>query len=137
MPRPKHIYTPQEIRWILSYIERKFKLDPYWPKEDYEWKTEAREAFAEIQQEAQPSPLEDWCATWLDKGQKKRLDNALRAWRKRRRDISGAPKKNITLEYQAWLYLSELAKRDNVTISQYLTNRLEQEYFDIPLDTEA
>ena len=36
-------------------------------------------------------------------------------------------KKNITLEHKAWLYLSELAKRDNVTISRFLIDRLKKE----------
>jgi macrodomain Ter protein organizer (MatP/YcbG family) len=136
MGRPKHIYTHQEIRWIQQYIEKKMKLETLWPSESSTFNFQAISDFAklDIDKNTDYEPLEKWCAKYLDEKQKKRLEDAIRARRRRHlAQLKGTKlKKTITLDREAWLYLSALAKNDKVTISQFLINRLEDEYLALP-----
>ena len=128
MAKPKKTFTQQEILWVCRYIDRKFKLNSCWPKDDTKIQIESQKAFEKIRRETDSGLVEAWCGQWLDNEQRNQLLTSLRAWRKREGALER--KKNITLEHKAWLYLSKLAKRDNVTISRFLIERLEKEYMD-------
>ncbi len=61
------------------------------------------------------------------------LKNAVRAARKRKADwgeaASRSPPVNVTLSRQAWMILKDLSKRDGVVLSDFIVNRLREEWF--------
>jgi len=129
MANSKKSFSLRETWLAKIYIKRKFLLDPDWPQYDDAYQNKALEAFNELGPDDKEDEIWGWCETWLNPGQRKQLLEALRAKRKREKD--SVPKKNITLDHKAWSILSKLAKRDNVTISQFLIARFEREYLDL------
>ena len=130
MPRKKITVNKENALTVRRYIERKISLDPYWPAEtDQVEHWQARKDFSLVEH-GDVEGLAHWCREWLSAGQWKRLQGALRAQRKRKRDMTGDrnPKKTISLDQDAWQILSDLAKRDKVTISKFLVRRLEKEW---------
>ena len=126
MARPKKVFTKTETRWARDYIRRKFGLDQDWPHYD-NWaaNNKARKAFDDLPP-GDAGAMQGWCRSFLDDKQQEQLLCALRA-RKKRQNVE-LPLKNVTLTWEAWNYLSGLANRDKVTISDFLTKRLEREY---------
>lgn len=127
MDKAQKLFTDQEVLWVRNYIDRKFLLYPEWLQVDHNsLENEALAAYKQIPKKLDPDLLQAWCDQWLNRDQRKQLLNALRAKKKRKKDT--VAKKNLSLDRKAWLCLSSLAKRDRVTISQFLINRLEREY---------
>ena len=133
MPRKKFAINKENAFSVRRYIERKISLDPYWPAEtDQDDYWQAREDFSMVEH-GDVKGMANWCEKWLSTRQWKQLQGALRAQRKRKRDMQGDrnPKKTITLDWDAWAILSDLSKRDNVTISKFITKRLKQEWLEL------
>jgi len=131
VPRRKKRFAQDELGWALSYIERKMALEPGWPCSDKRSRKEAEEEFRRVKRKTDRDLLSDWCDRWLGATDRKRLLEALRARRKRERSMPS--RKTITIDQKAWLYLSKLAKRDKVTISEYLVRKLEKDYMNMPV----
>ncbi len=129
MARPRKRFTKEEFKRALSYIERKLKLDDTWPGGSLGGHERAYREFRKVRLRQDPEALKDWCERWLDEKGRKKLLAALRARKKRERQ--GECKKTVSLDQRAWLYLSGLARRDNVTLSEFLIKRLEEEYMDM------
>ncbi len=129
MARPRKRFTKDEFRRALIYIDRKLRLEGDWPGGDAAGHERAYREFRKVRLRQDPAALKDWCDRWLDEAGRRRLLQALRA-RKRRERAGAGKKKTVSLDPKAWLYLSGLAKRYNVTISEFLIKRLEKEYRD-------
>ena len=129
MARPRKKFTEDEFRRALSYIDRKLKLEGNWPGQNAAGHEKAFREFRKVRLRHDPDALSRWCDRWLDEAGRKKLLAALRA--RKKRDRPGAGKKTVSLDPRAWLYLSGLAKRDNVTLSEFLIKRLEKEYMDM------
>jgi len=131
MARPRKKFSENEFRQALSYIDRKLKLDDNWPGKDAATNERAKREFERARLANDLDGLEAWCDRWLDEAGRSRLLAALRARKKRARP-TGA-KKTLSLDPKAWLYLSELAKHNRVTISEYLLRKLERDYMNLPV----
>jgi len=107
----------------LKYLERKLTLDPTWLTQDDETKLKAENAFKVAR--GDKVTLQAWCEKWLNEAQKKQLNDAVRAKRSRQARKRGTGTKSVTLSHEAWLILSENAKRDGVTLSKWITRNLE------------
>ncbi len=127
MARPKKVFTKTENWWARDYIDRKFRLDRDWPYEEWDQNYAARKNFEELPN-GDPVAMHSWCNSYLDAKQQEQLLGALRA--RKKREKSEMPGKSITLTWKAWEYLSDLANRDKVTMSEFLVNRLEHEYME-------
>lgn len=112
-----------EFRQALRYIDRNLKLYDNWPGKDASDHERAKREFKRLRFAHDLDGLEDWCGRWLNDARRRKLLTALRA--RKKRGGSGAGKKTVSLDPRAWLYLSELAKRDKVTLSEFLIRRLE------------
>ena len=123
-----HSFTiqPDDLRFAWQYLERKFALQPYWLES-----FDAYDSFTGLARDA--ITLSQWCQQWLDREQCKRLQAAVRAARHRRRchDRPGRePPRHISLSQMAWLILSDLAKRDGVTFSEFIIQHHRQAWLD-------
>ncbi|MBB5349564.1 hypothetical protein JWG42_14245 [Desulfoprunum benzoelyticum] len=129
MANSRKRFSPRETWLVKSYIRRKLLLDPSWPCDEHPSGGTASSDFEKIEIEDSQSGIQSWCEKWLNEEQWKQLLVALRAKRKRENDQ--VRKRNITLDNKAWRILSTLAKRDKVTMSQFLISRFEREYLDM------
>ena len=119
-------FAKNEICWVRGYIERKFGMDPTWPKETQ--RQASKVAFEMINSgHTEGREIFLWCRTWLSRVQWSSLKSTLRAWR-HYQTKTGNQKKRITIDHEAWLYLTTLAKSDGLTISRFLVDRLGEEY---------
>ena len=128
MARERYRVTEEDRSAVVAYIRRKFATEEYWLESD-----SARRAFAQIQRDPGAGAINAWCEKWLSGEQWEQLKNAVRATRKRFADRSGQrdPKVNVTLSRHAWLIVRALAKRERVTLSEFLEGRFEQEWLDM------
>ena len=125
MARSRFIITRQDKTAALAYISNKLR-DPYWPSKDTTRQLKAQRKYETAKREL--VTLNEWCEKWLDSRQWTQLKNAIRAARKRTADLSRDQPKNVTLSRKAWRIISDLAKRDGVTLSALIENRLGKEW---------
>jgi macrodomain Ter protein organizer (MatP/YcbG family) len=121
MARSRFIITRQDKAAALAYISNKLR-DPYWPSENTGRQIKAARKYKTAKREL--VTLNEWCETWLDSAQWTQLKNAIRAARKRAADLQRDPPKHVTLSHKAWQILSDLARRDGVTLSTLIEDRL-------------
>ena len=119
-------FTQIEACWVRGYIERKFGTNTTWPNERQ--RQAARVAFELISTgRTEAREIRLWCLSWLSSAQWGSLKISLRAWRHYQAK-TGVQKKRITVDYDAWLFLTTLAKSNDLTISEFLTDRFGDEY---------
>lgn len=115
--------TQDDFPTACAYVQRKLADQPFWldnMEAEQQWRTARRD----------PVTLAQWCEHWLNAHQRRQLQAALRAARKRRRDRTGSrdPAVNVTLSRQAWRILSDLAQQDGLTLSAWLIARHRDEW---------
>jgi len=119
-------FAQKETCWVRGYIERKFGTNKAWPNE-----TQRQASWAAFEMittgHTEGREILLWCRSWLSPAQWGSLQRTLRAWRYRQ-GKTGIPKKSISVDYEAWLCLTTLAKRDGFTISGFLMEKLGDEY---------
>jgi hypothetical protein len=117
----------QDFRSARDYVSRKLANEPYWLDN-----LEAENTWRHAQRDL--VTLSQWCNAWLTVEQWRAMKAAIRAARKRRRDQSGQrhPPVHVTLSRRAWLILSNLARRDGVTLSQWLIQHHEKAWLQLP-----
>ena len=107
-------FAQKETCWVRRYIERKFGTDTVWPEETQRLASKA--AFEMINTgHTEGREIFLWCRAWLSPVQWNSLKSSLGAWRHYQAK-PGNQKKRITIDHEAWLYLTTLAKRDGFTI---------------------
>lgn len=121
----KRGFTQKEATWVRGYIERKFGLNKTWPQQDQ--RQDAMAAFEKIGGGNEEREIYQWCRYWLSSDQWKTLKSTLGAWRYYQAKPNKG-KKSLALENEAWLYLTTLAKREGVSVSRFLIDRLKHEY---------
>jgi macrodomain Ter protein organizer (MatP/YcbG family) len=115
--------STDDFRAAVAYVQRKLATELGWLGEDDTRDHAARIAWPRAKRD--PLAFSPWCPQWLDRHQRRPLQAAVRAARKRRRDHRGHrdPPVNVTLSRQAWLIFSALARREGLTLSQWLIAR--------------
>jgi macrodomain Ter protein organizer (MatP/YcbG family) len=125
MARSRYTITEPDMPAALVYIRSKLR-DPYWPSEDTTAQSKAERGFRTAKRD--PVTFNRWCEKNLNTAQWSQLKNAIRAARKRTADLSRDPPKTVTLSHKAWRIISDLAKRDGVTLSALIEDRLGKEW---------
>jgi macrodomain Ter protein organizer (MatP/YcbG family) len=125
MVRSRYTITEPDMAAALAYIGSKLR-DPWWPSEDTTAQVKAERGFRMAKRD--PVTLNRWCEKHLSADQWIQLKNAIRAARKRTADLSRDPLKSVTLSHKAWQIISDLAKRDGVTLSELIEDRLGKEW---------
>lgn len=123
MGRPRYQITRADHFFAAQWIRHKFQemLEDF-PTGNPSTAHQAQQAFEGLPLSG-PGALQAWADSWLDTASWTQLKNAIRAQRKREKDKFRDKPKSIVLSHQAWYILSELAKRDGVTMSQFLIDR--------------
>jgi len=109
------------------YLQKKLLLE-----QDWDLPVEAAISFERMKRDA--ITISQWCQQWLNQAQWQRLQAALRASRYRQR-VMQSPQRygtqvHVRLDYQAWSILTQLAKRDGLTISEFILQHHQAEYLD-------
>ena len=123
MTQPRYTLSKDDFPATVAYLQRKLATQPFWLdnlQAENEWEHARRD----------PVTLQRWCERWLSTDQWRALKAAVRAARKRRRDRTGTrhPPVNVTLSRYAWSILSELARHDGLTLSDWLIHRHHDEW---------
>lgn len=128
MARAKYVITDADFQAARAYLQRKLTLERFWLEP-----LEAHHHFPE--QSRDPVTLNQWCERWLEPRQWQQLKAAVREARKRQRQqlSQEGPQVHVTLSRQAWWVLADLAKRDGVTLSEFILRQHYQAW--LALDT--
>ena len=118
------MFSVSEMYTCCKYLERKLTLSPNWLSEDTDIQLKAEKMYKKAK--CDKVTLLEWCDKWLNNEQRQQLNNAIRAKRCRINRKKGAGTKTVTLTHEAWLILSDRAKRDKVTLSKWIITNLEQ-----------
>ena len=121
MAKQRYVITEQDYPAVLRYVQYKLRNNLSWPSDDLLERNEFKKC-------RDPVTLNSWCEKWLSGEQWQQLKTAARASRKRSRNTRRDKPKNITLTNNAWRMLSALAKRDRVTLSEFIESRLEKDW---------
>lgn len=118
MSRTPYAITDADLWAARAYLQRKLALELFWLES-----LEAHHDFPE--QSRDPVTLTQWCERWLDQRQWQQLKTAVRAARQRQRQqrCDDGPPVHVTLSRPAWWVLADLAKRDGVTLSQFIVDQ--------------
>ena len=121
-------YSSDDWRAAVAYVERKLATQLGWLGEDNRREAEARTQWPTAKRD--PVTFSPWCQHWLDRAPRRQRQAAVRAARKRRRDLrpDRDPPVNVTLSRPAWLILTTLAHQEGLTLSQWLIARHEAEW---------
>ncbi len=130
MSRKKYRITNADYPLAQKYLIRKFHEGHIWfmgsPMEEVGNYITAEKEFSKV---SGSEALDAWCKKYLSSQHWENLKIAIRAGRKRGRDSRrGVQPKHIALSHRAWSVLSDLAKRDGVTYSEFILIRLEKEW---------
>jgi macrodomain Ter protein organizer (MatP/YcbG family) len=128
MNRPKYTIAAKTDHSVaVRYLKTKL-LDPSWPSDDTKAQDYASRTFKKASRNS--VTLTTWCDRHLDASQWTRLKGIIRMTRKRTRDLSRAEGKprGVTLSHKAWLILHDLAEADKVTLSDWIEDRLTEEW---------
>lgn len=125
MTEQRYVIDARDVITIRQYIHKKLQVDLSW-----ELPLEAHRAFE--QQVCDAITLSQWCQQWLNPEQWQRLQSALRASRYRQR-VRRKPSHygvhvHMRLTYQAWSILTQLAKRDGLTVSEFVVQQHQGAY---------
>jgi macrodomain Ter protein organizer (MatP/YcbG family) len=123
MTTPTFAIAPDDLPTALAYVQRKLATEPLWldhSEAEQQWQSARRDTVT----------LSHWCERWLTPDQRRQLQAALRAARKRRRDRTGTrdPAVNVTLSRPAWRILKDLAHQQGLTLSDWLIARHRDEW---------
>lgn len=114
MARQAYAITAGDLPIAIGYLRRKLRLEPFWLQDD-----QAGEEFSLHCRDA--VTLNAWCQRWLDQSRWRQLKAAIRPARHRQRRQSGqGPNIHVSLSRTAGLVLRDLAKRDGVTLSEFI-----------------
>ena len=119
---PHYPLSDSDFPAARAYVQRKLRRQPHW--------LDHRQAETQWYQ-AQHDRLrfQHWCERWLDAGQWRLLQNAVRSARQRRRAAPGPhpPWVTLVLSRPAWQLISTLAEQEGLTLSEWLIRRHQRE----------
>lgn len=125
MAREKYTILPAELPVVVRYLTRKCR-EGYWLTKDVSAEFQAAEEYETAKRDV--VTLNAWCERWLTDSQWTQLKNAVRAARKRARDLTRDKPVSVTLSRRAWRILHDLAERDGATLSELIEQKLGREW---------
>lgn len=137
MGRPKYTITAADFPAALAYLKRKMFEDAYelirsqYDSDQQKNTTVATAEFETILAMEAPTGelLTPWCEKWLGKAEWTALKAAIRSSRRYKKAADADKQvKMVSLTPQAWRILHELAKREKVTLSEFVVKRHEKEW---------
>ena len=131
----KYVIRQQDKHAAAGFLDNLITSDSRWLTKD-----DAQRVVAELEyRDAKHNSivLNEWCQKWLNESQWMQLKNAVRIAREQIENQKYRPQlKTISLTHQAWQILTELAKHDEVTLSEVIINRLGDDLLNLPDHTE-
>ncbi|MCQ9120896.1 macrodomain Ter protein MatP [Rodentibacter pneumotropicus] len=117
----------QEANWKWIYLIRKYREGENITR--YEEKSLQESVVAELlESQNYPQKIENWIKQHLSTALPIKLDQAIRARRKRffNAEKQSTKKKSIDLEYAVWLRLSKYSRKMNMTLSETITYMIDE-----------
>ncbi|OOF83191.1 Ter macrodomain-binding protein MatP [Rodentibacter ratti] len=117
----------QEANWKWIYLIRKYREGENITR--YEEKSLRESVVAELlESQNYPEKIENWIKQHLSTALPIKLDQAIRARRKRffNGEKQSTKKKSIDLEYAVWLRLSKYSRKMKMTLSETITYMIDE-----------
>ncbi|OOF35884.1 macrodomain Ter protein MatP [Rodentibacter heidelbergensis] len=117
----------QEANWKWLYLIRKYREGENITR--YEEKSRQESVVATlIESQNYPEKIENWIKQHLSSTLPTKLDQAIRARRKRffNAEKQSTKKKSIDLEYAVWLRLSKYSRKMNMTLSETISYMIDE-----------
>ncbi|OOF88710.1 Ter macrodomain-binding protein MatP [Rodentibacter ratti] len=117
----------QEANWKWIYLIRKYREGENITR--YEEKSLRESIVAELlESQNYPEKIENWIKQHLSTALPIKLDQAIRARRKRffNGEKQSTKKKSIDLEYAVWLRLSKYSRKMKMTLSETITYMIDE-----------
>lgn len=117
----------QEANWKWIYLIRKYREGENITR--YEEKSLQESVVAELlESQNYPEKIENWIKQHLSTALPIKLDQAIRARRKRffNGEKQSTKKKSIDLEYAVWLRLSKYSRKMKMTLSETITYMIDE-----------
>lgn len=117
----------QEANWKWIYLIRKYREGENITR--YEEKSLQESVVSELlESQNYPEKIENWIKKHLSSALPIKLDQAIRARRKRffNAEKQSTKKKSIDLEYAVWLRLSKYSRKMNMTLSETITYMIDE-----------
>ena len=137
MARPKYCITQDDLEVAVNYLKRKMfekgreLVASQVDREQRKLAPLAEDELSPIIKKPNPEKLNAWCERWLGKAEWKQLKCAIRSHRRHEKAASQEQQhKTVVLTREAWQILHELAKSDNVTLSEFIVQRHEKEWLE-------
>ena len=109
-----------DLRYAIDYLERRLDQGHYGFESDVQYDN----AYKDFRNGLDLEGLNKWINNYLDDQKWRRLQAAIR---QRRSKKARQPElRTVTLSFTAWLYMKELAKSDQVTLSEVIEKYLEK-----------
>jgi len=118
MNTPNYPISETDFPLVRDYIQRKLTQRPGWLNQ---WQGEQSWGAAKNDRHH----LQQWCQQWVDEGQWRLLQQAIRSTHKRRQAARQRDPKRVTvtLSGTAWRIVSSLAEKDELSLSDWLIAR--------------
>jgi macrodomain Ter protein organizer (MatP/YcbG family) len=123
MADQKYIIRQQDKNTAVNFIDDQIASKSYWLTVDDTQRLSAEREYRDAKHDS--ITLNKWCQKWLNETQWVQLKNVISIERNRiESQKHKSPLKVISITHTAWQILSELAKHDDITISEVIINRL-------------
>ncbi|MCC6916924.1 hypothetical protein [Nitrosomonas sp.] len=124
MTNQTYIIRQQDRNAAVSFIDHQLDTQPDWLSEIESRRAMARQEYQQARTD--PDSFNAWCHKWLNENQWIEIKQAICVARgrqeKRLRYIE--PNKTISVTNEAWKILTELALKDQLSLSEVIVNRL-------------
>jgi macrodomain Ter protein organizer (MatP/YcbG family) len=119
-----YIIRQQDRNAAVAFIDDQISKNPQWLNEIEAQRIAAEQEYQEIK--ADPTSFNAWCRKWLNETQWAQIKEAICTARDHQQESLkyAQPSKTVSLTHHAWQILSDLARQDDITLSEVIINRL-------------
>lgn len=132
----RYIIRRQDRGVAIAFIEQQLIQKSLWIDGDEKRQSMAKQEYLDCR--IDPDGINAWCAKWLNEMQWQQLKEAIsnaRYMQERIRPLQ--PLKTVSLSYQAWEILVDLAQRNNTTLSNVIITYLGKMNFAACIQTDT
>lgn len=132
----RYIIRRQDRHAAITFVEQKLNQESQWIEGDKKQQLTAKQEY--LDSLIDPEGMNAWCEKWLNDVQWEQLRQAISDARDMQEKIQQSQSlKTISLSYQAWEILADLAQQNNTTLSNIIITHLGNMNFAACIQTET
>lgn len=132
----RYIIRRQDRHAAITFVEQQLNQESQWIDGDEKQQLTAKQEYLDSLTE--PDGMNAWCEKWLNDVQWEQLRQAISGARDMQEKIRQSQSlRTISLSYQAWEILADLAQQNNTTLSNIIIMHLGNMNFATRIQTET